>query len=367
MSNWKVIKTKIEIFPHPNAEKLQIGKVGTYQVVVQKGLYSGGEEVVFVPEKSLLSGALEREYKNYLHGAGKNRVSSIRLREELSCGIIVPDKLVYEQCSKHICELPNDSDLSELLGITKYVPRVPSEMEGSAVPISFDNLCIKHDVEQFGVYAPDFIEGERVVITEKLHGSQITVYMAWDVVQGQSDNLKNETPSHEHPKIHKWVSTKSYNAAGLCLVEDEKNFYWMAAREIDLFGLMNRLRDSSDSDTTVIQVFGEAIPCQSLKYGYINPTMKIFGVAVNGKTVPYDKMPDEIRSHWAPVLYDGPFENIQELKKLALGNEMLTGKEMHIKEGIVITPYDLRRAKDGTWLKVKVINPKYKETGEEFN
>ena len=40
MSNWKVSKEKIEIFTHPNADALLIGKVGSYQVVVQKGLYN---------------------------------------------------------------------------------------------------------------------------------------------------------------------------------------------------------------------------------------------------------------------------------------------------------------------------------------
>ena len=34
MSNWKVSREKIEIFSHPNADKMEIGKVGTYQVVV---------------------------------------------------------------------------------------------------------------------------------------------------------------------------------------------------------------------------------------------------------------------------------------------------------------------------------------------
>ena len=49
MSSWKVSKERITLFPHPNAEKLELGKVGAYQVVVQKGLYNDGDEVVFVP------------------------------------------------------------------------------------------------------------------------------------------------------------------------------------------------------------------------------------------------------------------------------------------------------------------------------
>ena len=135
MSNWKVIKTGIVLFPHPGADKLQLGKVGNYQVVVQKGLYNDGDAVVFAPEKSLLTGVLEAEYKNYLKGPDSNRVGSIRLRGELSCGIIIPAELVKRQSGRDMGDLPYDEDLSEILGITKYVPPVPREMEGEAAPI----------------------------------------------------------------------------------------------------------------------------------------------------------------------------------------------------------------------------------------
>ena len=47
MSTWRVCKTKISLFTHPNADSLVIGKVGSYQVVVQKGLYQDGDDVIF--------------------------------------------------------------------------------------------------------------------------------------------------------------------------------------------------------------------------------------------------------------------------------------------------------------------------------
>jgi RNA ligase (TIGR02306 family) len=349
MSTWKVIKTKIEIYTHPNAEKLQIGKVGNYQVVVQKGLYQGGEDVVFVPEKSILTGVLETEYKNYLKGPESNRVGSIRLRDELSCGIIIPPQLIKEQCGKDISELPYDLDISDILGITKYIPPIPREMEGEAVPIDFDLNSIKHDVEQFGVYSQNFIEGERVIVTEKLHGSQIVVYSG-------IDDIGNE---------HNWVTTKNYNQLGLCLVDTPSQFYWMCTRDINLWEMIRNLRLEKNCKT--VQVFGEALPCQSLKYGFVNPTMLIFGVAIDGISIPYDQLSKEWQNFWVPILYDGEYRDINNLKRLALGNEQVTGEEIHIKEGVVIRPYQDRRASDGTWLKVKVINPKYKETGEEFN
>jgi hypothetical protein len=93
MSNWKVSKEKIELFVHPNADSLEIGKVGSYQVVVQKGLYNTGDEVIFAPEKSILTGDIKQEFEKYLSGSDKNRVKAVRLRNEISSGIIIPQFL----------------------------------------------------------------------------------------------------------------------------------------------------------------------------------------------------------------------------------------------------------------------------------
>lgn len=208
MSDWKVIKTQIEIFPHPTADRLQIGKVGSYQVVVRTGQYKGGESIVFVPEKSILSGPALEFYREYLKGPESNRVGQIRLRGELSGGIIMPPELVRAQCGVDIDDLPCDQDLSELMHITKYVPPIPIEMAGVAVPIEYDHNSIKHDVEQHNTYAHNFVTGERVVITEKLHGSQLVAYLGSD----------------DSGHTHRWVSTKNYNKQGAVSCRDRYKF-----------------------------------------------------------------------------------------------------------------------------------------------
>jgi len=351
MSKWKVIKTKIEVFDHPDADRLQLAKVGTYQVVVQRGLYNGGEEVIFAPEKSILTGYLEKEFKDYLVGPEYNRVKAIRLRGELSCGIIIPNHLVEAQCNKSLSDLPYDEDLSGILGITKYVPTVPAEMDGTAAPVEYDHMSGRHDVEQFGIYSDQFVEGERVILTEKLHGSQINAYS-----------------SIQPDEVNKWISTKNYNASGLQLLESETNFYWRCTKGIDLWGMIDRAYTDKSIEERVVQVFGEAIPCQtSFKYGQEEHTMRIFDIRVNGVSVPYDVVPEEFKSFWVPILYDGPYEDIPEIKKLVKGMEQVSGKETNIKEGGVLRPYIDRRAKDGTRLAVKILNPKYRETGEEFS
>jgi hypothetical protein len=52
---------------------------------------------------------------------------------------------------------------------------------------------------------------------------------------------------------------------------------------------------------------------------------------------------------------------------LCKGNELVSGKQIHIREGVVLRPYIDRNAVDGTKLRLKIINPAYRETGEEIN
>jgi len=164
MSTFKVTKQKIALFTHSNADSLMLGRVGSYQVVVQKGLYEDGDEVIFAPEKSMLSGQIKTEFEKYLVGPNNDRVKAVRLRGEISSGIIIPKHLVPDFDS-----IPMDTDISEQLGIVKYEPPIPTQLAGKVK--SFDMPFVgHHDCEHAGVYVNELIDGERVVITEKVHG-----------------------------------------------------------------------------------------------------------------------------------------------------------------------------------------------------
>jgi len=188
-----------------------------------------------------------------------------------------------------------------------------------------------------------------------IHNSQINAYASLKPGQGIT---------------HRWVSTKNYNKAGLHLIESETNFYWRSTRAIDLWGMIEHcygLVEGESVDERVIQVFGEALPCQAFKYGQVEHTMRIFDIRVDGVSIPYDLVPEPFKEFWVPILYDGAYINVDEIKSLAKGMEQVSGKETNIKEGMVLRPYIDRRASDGTRLLVKILNPKYRETGEEIN
>jgi RNA ligase (TIGR02306 family) len=339
MSTWKVSKERIELFPHPNAEKLELGKLGTYQVVVQKGVHSNGNTVVFIPEKSVVPEYIRKEFENYLAGPEKNRVKAVRLRDEYSCGVILPlDFFIDIDISKYDI----GEDISMQLGIKKYEPPIPSEMAGE-VQAYEAQMVGRHDCEHFGVYMNEFEPGERIVVTEKLHGTQGVFY--YDLDTG-----------------YRFASSKGLLDRGLQLKESETNVYYRAAKASGLWGIIREAHGSG-----IVQVFGEVVPVQKgYTYGQSAHTVKLFDVRVDGRSVPYDQINGKLREMWVPVLYDGPLD-VQKVRELAQGNETVSGRELHIKEGVVVRPYIDRSAKDSTKLRLKVLNPKYKETGEEFN
>lgn len=362
MSNFRVSKQKISLFTHSNADSLQLGRVGSYQVVVQKGLYNDGDEVIFAPEKSVLTGQIKSEFEKYLAGPNNDRVKAVRLRGEISSGIIIPKHLVPNFESIHI-----DEDVAEILGITKYEPPIPAQLAGKVK--SFDMPYIgHHDCEHAGVYVNDLVEGERVLITEKLHGSQFIL----------AHNIEN---------AETLISSKGLLKRGLRIEEEDTNSYWAAAKNDRVVQKIQ-----SHWSSGVVQVFGEVIPVQSgYTYGQTKPTVRIFDIRFNGNSIPYDIVPEEFKSLWVPIVFDGPIKlnttevvifsdptrGIHKVKfdktlpkevvDLCKGLELVSGKSVHIREGVVLRPYVDRLAVDGTQLRLKIINPAYKETGEELS
>jgi RNA ligase (TIGR02306 family) len=362
MSNWKISKEKIEIFTHTNAESLVLGKVGSYQVVVQKGIYNDGDEVIFAPEKSVLSGDIKTEFEKYLAGPDKNRVKSVRLRGEISSGIIIPKHLVPGFETFEV-----GTDISEMIGITKYEPPIPTQLVGKVKSFSMPFVG-SHDCEHVGVYVNDLIHGERVVISEKIHGSQ--VILAHDI-------SSNET----------LVSSKGLLKNGLTIEVSDENAYWIAAKNDDI---VDKIKSSFTEG--VVQVFGEVIPIQvGYSYGQTKSTTRLFDIRVDGESIPYDMVPDVFKPLWVPVVFDGilnldkkeviiysdPEKGIHKtridftlpkwIQEMAEVKERVSGKELHWAEGLVIRPYIDRNAKDGIKLRLKVISKFYKETGEEIN
>lgn len=339
MADWKVAREEIKLFSHPNAEKLEVARVGDFSLVVQKGLYKDGDTVVFVPRRSILPDHLAEPFRAYLSGPEKNRVKEVRLRGELSQGVTLPLDVIPES----LRESPLGEDISKELGIIEYIVPIPAELMGQVTPVH--HMVFSHfDVDNYRIFSDEIFEGEEVVATEKIHSTQVNFL------------LRNEEV---------YVSSKGLLRQGLALKESESNTYWKAVRNVGLEGLV---RTFAEPDVTY-QVVGEATPVQGgYNYGQKQPTVFVFEFRINGRPVAFDDVPEVLKTHWVPVLYRGGFSEAK-MSELAKGNETISGQEKHIREGLVIQPLLPRRNSQGDWLRLKFINPAYAKhsTGEELN
>lgn len=341
MAERTVVKDHARLFPHEGAERLALCKVGPFQLVVRKGEYQDGDPIVVAPERAILPPHLARLYVNadtgasYLHGPEKNRVGTVRLRGELSQGVILP--------GEGLEDAPFGVDLSERLGITFYEPPIPVQLAGEVTPLQEGARYRSHDVEQFGIYAAEFVPGEGVIVTEKLHGTQGVYFRTGGTW---------------------YVTSKGLGRSRLMLKESGTNVYWQAARHTGLFAAADAAFPEGD-----VQVFGEVVPVQKgFSYGQRQPTVLIFKLIREGRPLPRSAWPGWFLERSVPVLYEGPYDP-ERIRPLRNGMETVSGRGLHIREGVVLAPATPRFSSDGRDLNVKLISDAYakKETGEEFS
>jgi hypothetical protein len=176
MSEFRVPVVAIEISPHDNADALELAQVGLYLSVVKKGQFKTGDLVAYIPEAAIVPEPLLLELGlnrrpdpanpgreiGGLAGGQYNRVKAIRLRGVVSQGIVYPARDGWVE----------DQDVAEELGITKWEPKLPSNLQGRVRPFNPENQrwLVKYDIENLKAHPKMFEDGELVEFSEKIHG-----------------------------------------------------------------------------------------------------------------------------------------------------------------------------------------------------
>jgi len=132
------------IFPHPNADNLELAQIRGWQVCIKKGEFhekpigcpSG--LCVYVEIDSVLPERPEFEFLR----ERKFRIKTIRLRGELSQGIAFPLSILPDGT-----EWIEGLDVTEALGITLYQPPIPACLGGDVVG-TFPSFIPKTDCER---------------------------------------------------------------------------------------------------------------------------------------------------------------------------------------------------------------------------
>lgn len=354
MSTLRVTAEVLTVHEHPGADALELAQVGLYRAVVAKGAYRTGDAAVYIPEQSVLPAALIEELglTGRLAGGNHDRVKAIRLRGELSQGIVCRPKALADV--DLVRAAADGTDFAEPLGITKWVPPVPPTMSGEVE--SAPELLPWVDVENIQRYPEIFTAGEPVVLTEKLHGTACLL-----------------TYSAEEDRVY--VSSKGFGAKSLALKEDPRNLYWRAVRGHGVAEAAAEL--AARLGARRVGIFGEVYGAgvQDLAYG-ADGRRDTLGYAVFDVSAEIDG-----RVRWldaaelldgrlplVPRLFTGPYDSGRVLE-IATGRETVSGRGLHLREGVVIrAAVERHSAVTGGRAMAKAVSPAYltRKGGTEY-
>jgi RNA ligase (TIGR02306 family) len=153
---------RIELGPHPNADKLEVARIFGFTCCVAKDQFKDGQLAVYIQPDSVVDST--RPEFEFL--AGHERIRVKRLRGIVSMGLLLPAPDGAQE----------GEDFADYFGVTHYEPPLPGsscgEVEGGPVGI----YAPKYDVESMFRHKHLFIPGEEVIATEKIHGAPHAPY-----------------------------------------------------------------------------------------------------------------------------------------------------------------------------------------------
>jgi RNA ligase (TIGR02306 family) len=203
-----------DIQPIEGADMIELVIVDGWKVVVAKNVgHKLGDLVIyceidsFLPIREEFEFLRKSSYKKMVDGTEGFRLRSIRLKNQLSQGLVLPISVVeYTNVQFEV-----GIDVTNLLGITKYEPPIPAELAGKVKGL-FPSFLRKTDEERIQNLTLEY-EGWKnsdkgFYVTEKLDGSSATFYFKDGEFGVCSRNLE--------------------------LLETEGNTFWKVARQLKL-------------------------------------------------------------------------------------------------------------------------------------
>ncbi len=331
-----------------NADTLLVARFKNFgwQSIVKIGQYEVGMMVIFVPPDSILpEWIIEAEKIAYLRNE-HGRTRTVKLRGELSEGIVLPIQLLISKTN----EVPTlGTNVAEQLGITKWEPPPASYQSGPKPkrdrPYNSRDFPKYVDIENIKNFESvvHWLIGTMIKcrITEKIHGTNFragwilkTRLSLWDKI------LKL------FGKFDPWVFTCGSRNVEMGLESEKPTFYGGLGKNI-YQQVARQIKDKIPRGYIVYgEIYGEGI--QDLTYGIKGIDWALFDI-MESETKRYldyyeaRKLSDAWfgPSRFVPVLYTGELTEAvitqftDGMSILALGKGVY-----HLREGCVITPLE---------------------------
>lgn len=337
-----------EVFPHPNADRLEICRIKGWEVISLKGQFKQGDRCVYIPYDVVLPPELANgpdddpvgrlDVVKYCaplpkHYTGKrmpgSRVRAARLRGHKSFGIIM-------QINPELGDDPQwevGDDVAEHFGIEKWEP--PEKCEDGDAAKSNSRFHTYTDIDKYANY-PNCIEnGTEVVFSEKIHG--MNCRLGYVIAPNEEGDASWTLMAGSHG-----VRRKEFTKKG------KRSQFWDAFT--DKIKKLLEMIASDDFEWHVpklsILIFGElyGVGIQDMAYGLHGKEFRVFDIAINEEYLDFDvrhSLLERFDIPIAPILYRGPFSP-ETLENYTIGPTILCAPEKAGKfkgrEGVVCTP-----------------------------
>jgi RNA ligase (TIGR02306 family) len=340
--------------PHPNADNLEIAAVKGWECVIKKGSFRTGDRAVYFPIDAVLPLELSERLgvTKYLKSLRKDyvyngpvpggRVAAARLRGHVSYGLLMV-------CEHDGWEIGHN--VAEHYGVWKWQP--PEEFTSGDAEPDHARFHRYTDIENWKNFPTAFRDGEEIVISEKLHGTNSRVGLiqtdAGPVWMAGSHGTRKKAEPPDSRKV---------------------NMYWLPLTE-SVKALLSAPRFGGRSVVLFGEIFGAGV--QDLHYGCVNQRkeFRAFDLSVDGSYLDFDDFREVCAAFdvaTVPVLYRGAYS--AAVVRAHTAGDTVVGGEKQIREGVVIKPVRERHSEElGERLILKSISDDYilRKGGTEYH
>jgi RNA ligase (TIGR02306 family) len=320
MSFFGVTREKIgEVRNHPNADRLDLAKIAglNFQFVIGRDSYKVGDEVLYFPIDAILplntSKALGLDGK--LAGKNKDRVKTIRLRGEISQGVVGNLSMLPD------AKETNTELITEALGVTKYEPPVVPCKAGNLIQLPVGLSAYDLEGAERNMDILERLMDVPVIITEKLEGQNFSI-----------------TWSAKNKRIY--VNQRNYSIEP---IEGKSHDFWRVSEEknfIKHVKLLVKERGIEESDVTFYGEFlGPGV--QGNIYKLQEHNVKFFDLKINEDYIDAIEFNELVNiNDRVPTVFSGgtlrKFLDGQDIVEASHGISTLNSSTF--REGIVIKP-----------------------------
>lgn len=332
--------------PIEGTSNLEVVRVlGGFGVITKANEFQVGDLVAYIPVGAALPEAAIKRM-----GVIRSRLAGNRVVKPFPILNAVSEGFVY-RAEEGWSE---GDDVADVLELDKFV--VPDLVPLVGRRNVEETYCFNFDFNSAKSMAmPIFYPGERVQVSEKLHGSAGVFVLK--------------------PDGGFLIGTKKLMAKGQYYTLSDSTIHVQCAIDFDIRDRMLRVFGGSPEPVFLL---GEVLGVQDLTYGFGKEATgyRVFDVytgwPLNGRYLNDDELEEtcsKLGLDRVPVLYRGPYdENL--IVSLVDGKETITGTNAHIREGVVVKACQerIQKGMPGNRAACKMVSSDYliRKNGTEF-